>query len=130
MLQENQKCLKFKMKLKERLKITLEDLKENPLIRKIINPYCDCNNFEYAMEEIRGDIKILNQFKEEHPDYPLIKPDDNLTEYMDNIRKEYSKNYCLVSSFKDFTRNQKMQYMFERIKLNKILEIKDNNYSF
>ena len=76
------------------------------------------------------DLYIIKLFKETYPDYPLIIPDKEDTLYILYLIREamYKKFYFPHFQVNKLKNSEKMQYIFLRAEIDKVLDIRGNKY--
>ena len=124
MLEENQLFLKFKKNIKMKL---------TKLIERKLNKNLFETRINHFFKEVADDIKILNNYELylNNPNPTVIIVSNNqevLNKIKENIGKRYKKEYCPTNFFEYFTQSEKLKYLFLRVEMDKILEIKNNSY--
>lgn len=81
--------------------------------------------------DVSYDIQKLRQFNQEYGNMPeaVIKIHNDELIWMKNvITKKYTKDYCPCGFFRYFTKSNKMQYLFLRVEIDKLLKIDNTRY--
>ncbi|MEK6832446.1 MAG: hypothetical protein AABY32_00225 [Nanoarchaeota archaeon] len=110
-------------------------MKFSKLINRILNNNVYNKRIAHFFEEIIDDIKLLNDDEMYSNNMnPTVKKNYNNTDFIITTKKltskKYKEKYCPTSLFDYFNQSEKINYMMLRVKIDKLLGIKNTSYQF
>lgn len=116
-----------------------EKLSKLHFLVRILRPF-ELNGYpnryaqEYFFKEVENDIQNLKVFEEcyanmsEEAIQSLSSFDGTLINKRNEISKKYGEEYCPCTFFKRLNKSNRIQYMFLRVEIDKLLGIEDTKY--